>query len=73
MLSESHKTDVRMLPQFGPLEDSLADNSRGGDETSDYQATRQLACATIAPVLPAVVGAPFIIYILCTIALSSIF
>jgi len=32
-LSRKFKTDVRMLPQFGPLEGQAVDTSRGGDET----------------------------------------
>jgi hypothetical protein len=32
-LTEKFKTDVRMLPQFGPLEGQAVDNPRGRDET----------------------------------------
>jgi len=32
-LTGKFKTDVRMLPQFGPLEGQAVDNPRGRDET----------------------------------------
>ena len=32
-MTEKFKTDVRMLPQFGPLEGQAVDNPRGRDET----------------------------------------